>query len=717
MMKNNKLVLSLFISAFLCVLVESAVHAQRTEVRSDEKGLTVWWNNEQRLTQGMAATQGGQQVNARYRIEHDVALFWTSLEAQTLNPDAFAGIFFDDLLKYRRGVALWRYKPWNSWTKPMQIKTASSMPDDDVQFYYWQHDDGTYGAAVPLSGNGFRTTLGNNLKKWGSKSVSYAGNAGIDSIPSLAVAFDQDPFALFERIYRTALQFMGKDENLRTKKTYPEPFDYIGWCTWNASDNGKNLNEELLLNAAESFKKNNFPLGWMLIDDGWFQQASGKLQSYFPTPKKFPNGFEPVIDKLKGEYGIKYMGVWHAFNGLWNGIDPASPLGKHFSSSLFTWTQKERPDKADAPLKTYAFIKPDSDSLQAFYNTWHEYFKNQGFDFVKVDNQLVVERMAVNNYPIFTLSDSMHRALNRSADTYFNGAVINCMDMTAEAYLNFGSSAVARAVEDYFPYEPGETYDLQRGNAAAHVLQAIYNAAYFGQMVYPDFDMLQSHNPNGAYHAIARAINCGPIYITDNIGQQDFDILRQLVYSDGRIIRSSTPLVPAADCLFQVQEPKPFKGWSMARNAGLLGVWNAADAESVEGSVSPHDIGDIKGDDFIAYEYFSKSIRRLKRNDSFDVNLSRLGYRLYYVVPVKKDFASLGLDNKYNGPATVVREVWRARKVIVTLHEGGRYNAYCAKRPSRITINGKATSDYSFAGDLLTVDIPALSKPVVSIKW
>jgi hypothetical protein len=33
---------------------------------------------------------------------------------------------------------------------------------------------------------------------------------------------------------------------------------------------------------------------------------------------------------------------------------------------------------------------------------------------------------------------------------------------------------------------PTTTHNLQKGNAAAHVLQAIYNSIYFGQMVYPD---------------------------------------------------------------------------------------------------------------------------------------------------------------------------------------------------------------------------------------
>ena len=52
-----------------------------------------------------------------------------------------------------------------------------------MQLYYWQYADGVYGAALPLSGIGFRTTLGSNGRKWGSKAVSYAANNS-DSIPS-----------------------------------------------------------------------------------------------------------------------------------------------------------------------------------------------------------------------------------------------------------------------------------------------------------------------------------------------------------------------------------------------------------------------------------------------------------------------------------------------------------------------------------------------------
>jgi len=411
------------------------------------------------------------------------------------------------------------------------------------------------------------------------------------------------------------------------------------------------------------------------------------------------------------------MGVWHTFNGLWNGIDPNSSLGKHFAPALFSWQQKERPDKEDAALKTYHFIKPGSDSLNAFYNNWHRYLKEEGFDFVKVDNQLVTEKMAVDNYPIFTLSDSMHKALHRSVNKYFNGAAINCMDMTAEAYLNFGSSAVARTSEDYFPYQPDETYNLQKGNAAAHVLQAIYNSIYFGQMVYPDFDLFQSHNPNAVYHAIARAINCGPIYITDNIGEQNFDVLRPLVYADGRIIRSATPLLPSEDCLFQVQEAKLFKASSIVGSAGLLGIWNAADADVVEGRIKPGDVRNLKGENFVLYEHFSKTMQTAKRSSSFPVKLNRMGYQLYYVAAIRNGFAALGLTDKYDAPATILKDGWNKNSVAITLYEGGLFKAYSKAQPSKVFVNGKPVMDYNYNNRQLIIKVEEQKKPVITIYW
>jgi hypothetical protein len=678
--------------------------------------LKIKYNNVLRLTGGKGYTEAGTVIKVNTLVNNNVALL-NLTPSGTIGPDQYAGIFFNDIPQLKQGITIWRYKPWNSWTKPIAITSTTQMPDWDVQFFYWQYKDGLYGAAIPLSGNGFRTTLGNRDNQWGSKAISYAENNNIKEVPAMALAFGKDPFELFSRIYRIALESMGKGDNIYSKKKMPEALKYIGWCTWNASEMGKNLNEKYITNAVKTFTDKKFPLGWILVDDGWFQHKDGQLLSLQPDTVKFPNGFRPLIKKLKGQFHIKYVGIWHAFNGYWNGIDPDSKLGAQYKKELFSWKQKEKVHIDTSAIKTYYFLNPRSNGIHQFYESWHQYLKNQGFDFVKVDNQLVPEKMAVDNFPIFDLSEKMHEALYKSINKYFNGAVINCMDMTADAYLNFGSSAVARSVEDYFPYEKGETYNLQKGNAAAHVLQAIYNAIYFSQMVYPDFDMFQSHHPNAILHAVARTINNGPIYLTDNPGEQNFDILNKIVFADGKSIRSETALLPAEDCLFQVQEPALFKAYSKVRTTGLLALMNLADADRIQGKFRPADVHGIKGDAFAIYECFSEKLRLANRDDSFEVVLPRMGYQLEYVVPVKNGFAAFGLTNKYNAPATIIAESYAKNKATISLYEGGTFNAYCKERPGKIVIAGKEQS-FSYRDHVITVEIgSSLKKPVLVITW
>ncbi len=678
--------------------------------------LDIQYANVVRLTNGVSVIESGNSATIRTSIKNNVALLSIAV-SDTIGAKQFAGVFFNNIPSLKQGVTLWRYKPWNSWTKPVAITDATNMQDWDVQFFYWQYEDGLYGAALPLSGNGFRTTLGSFNNQWGSKAVSYASNKGITQVPAMAAAFGKDPFELFARIYRAALEGMGKGENLIAKKKLPLPLQYIGWCTWNASEMGRNLNEEHIIEGVKTFTDKKFPLGWVLVDDGWFQHQNSQLQSLLPDPKKFPHGFKPMIDKLKKQYGIKYAGIWHAFNGYWNGIDPNSELGKQYKNQLFSWTQREQVDKESSPNKTYYFLKPEGNNLYNFYSTWHQYLRKEGFDFVKVDNQLVAERMAVNNDPVFNLSSKMHEALYRSINQYFNGTVINCMDMTADAYLNFGTSPVARAVEDYFPYEKGETYNLQKGNAAAHVLQAVYNALYFSQMVYPDFDMFQSHNPNAVLHAIARTINNGPIYLTDKPGEQNFDILNRIVFADGKSIRSETALLPTEDCLFQVQDAKLFKACSTVRNTGLLALLNVADTSEVSGSFKPSDVHGLRSEQFALYESFSSKLQLAKRDDAFKVSLPRTGYQLQYVVPVINGFAPFGLVNKYNAPATIVNDKWIGKKVEITLYEGGTFKAYSKVKPKKILIDSKEQS-FSYSDDIISIDVPeSLQKPIVAITW
>src|SRR5688572_20618517 len=123
------------ILAFYLVFAACIGQAQRTEVKNEANKITLKWNNVERLSNGTASLQH-QNIQAKHQVVNDVALLWVLPANKTIGATDIAEVLFDDLPGYKQGVALWRYKPWNSWTKPMAIQAASKMPGDDVQFYY-----------------------------------------------------------------------------------------------------------------------------------------------------------------------------------------------------------------------------------------------------------------------------------------------------------------------------------------------------------------------------------------------------------------------------------------------------------------------------------------------------------------------------------------------------------------------------------------------------
>jgi len=732
MKKNNIFFASIFFSLFLFQSA-GAAESKKVSVIAENNKLQVSINNVIRIKGGAPVFENTNFIpsavahkNSNFDFSKDtkkatvivkasdnenvVGFYMQANGNNSAKGNDFIGMFFDSIPRYKQGVAIWRYKPWNSWTKPMKISTPGQMEEWDVQLFYWQYADGLYGAAIPLSGNGYRTTLGSNHGKFGCKAVSYFDNTNRDTVPMMAVGFGSDPYKLFEQLYESGLKMMGKAENLRKNKTYPKPFEYLGWCTWNSSEMGKDLSDKFLLDAAKSFNDNKIPLGFLIIDDGWSDNnpAVNNLKEYTPKSDKFPNGFKKTIEMLKAENGIRYVGAWHAFNCYWAGVAKNSTIGKKFEKSLFNWVQKS-PDKND-PGKQTTMISPFDGGLGRFYDEWHTYMKSEGVDFVKVDNQLMVEQMSPGNYPIWDLASAMHHQLDVSVKKHFDGAIINCMDMTNDAFYNFGSTAVARTVEDYFPYEKDENFNMQRGNASAHVTQAVYNALYFQQMVWPDYDMFESSNPNVNVHLVARAISGGPVYLTDKIGEQKSKEIMSLVYSDGKILRADVPGKVTEDCLFNVQDSKPLKVFSFANGAGLLAVINPADADDVKGSFKVLDVKGLQGTKFVVYDHSSQTIQIAQREQEIPLNLKKYGSAYYNIVPVKNGVAVIGLVSKLNAPKAVSELQSTASQVSFSLYEGGDVLVYSAKCPKSILVNNKPFTDYTFASNKLMLKLNYIDK-------
>lgn len=650
------------------------------------------WSSEPKLKPSIRRTKGAKGT---------IFLALTAKSTKPLPANAQLGISFDQAPDFKHGVTFWRYAPWKSWTKPVKMTSLNDLNTDDVQCAYWQYADGTYGVALPLGGGGFRATLGLKDGRFSTLASALAPATIREALPQLAIGFGPDLYSVMEAVFEDTMSALGTPENLRKNKSFPEQYRYLGWNTWNASDNGRNMSEAWVLEQVERIKAAGAPIGSLVLDDGYFDADDGRLQSLTPNKQKFPNGLKSVVDKLKAK-GMHYVGVWHALNIYWNGIDPSSALGKKYEGKIFSWQQKPSPIDTSGRIVTYHSLKPESAVLKSYFETYYTELKAAGIGMVKIDNQLVVERMAKDNYPVWDLAVAYHTAINEAAGKFFNNAVINCMDMTNDAFLNFGKTAIARTVEDYFPYKIGETYDLQEGNAAAHILQAIYNALYFSQVAFPDFDMFESTNPNARLHAMVRAVNNAPLYVTDKAGQHNVELLRNLVDAKGLTLHADTPLLPTPDCLFQVQDHKIFKAWSLSAKGGNLAIMNLADTPRVTGFARLSDIQGLPKAAYCVWSQFEERLYLPAWDEPLDFTLSRFGHELLRAAPIEHGRAVLGLREKLSGLASIKIIHSTISTLILEACDRGVLLIYCDVAPASIMVDGKAAT-FSYKDKLLRI--------------
>ena len=659
-------------------------------------------------------SQIGEEAELIFKLlenRHVLCIYLKAKAANGSDQDPIE-LLFDSVPDLMEGMALHRYSPVKAWTRPDHFSSFDELDSADNQFIYWRYRDSIYAAAMPLGGNGTLSSIG---QRHGKLRVYASGGTGSsissDTIPLMAIAFGRDFYQIVGNLVEVSVGIMGYPENIRTKKEFPKIFEKLGWCTWNAFMH--DVDEKKILDAAKSFQDKNIPLGYLLIDDGWLITDDNKLVDYSPDRKKFPRGFRPMVDELQKRYGIDEVGVWHTLNGYWEGIKEGSPIQQKFAGEMHAY--KDRIIWLRDTVSTIMIPSPATGALTEFYNNWYDYLKDQGISFVKVDNQNVINQLATPQLSLWDAGELAERDLQQAIATHFEGAVINCMDMSSNTVYHFGSSAVARAVEDYYPADNNLNYKLEFScNAAGHILMSLFNSIWFSGFVYPDYDMFQSHRSDAEYHAIARAISGGPVYLTDIPGRQNREIINKMILNDGTILRADQPSLPTEDCLFQLEGGRPFKAFSKEGNAGLLVAWNASDTSLVSGTIRPADVVGLKGDTFAVYDHFSQKVKILAYQQSDSIEIGRMGQKLFIIVPVEDDITPIGLLDKYNSPATILSVENSAGKCLITLLQGGIFGAFCRKIPLKVFVNQREIEEERIIWDkgLLRIDANDSKDPV-----
>jgi raffinose synthase len=617
---------------------------------------------------------------------------------------------------FARGMALKRLKLY--WTSPVFISDPRLLSSSNQLLLWRQLEGDNYHLLVPLAGDGMIGEVGvseiDYRYEFRISSSSYDPAFKPHRVPLFAYATSDDPYRLPVETYRKAFAASEQYGRLRWQKSYPEIFSWLGWCSWNAY--GHEVTEEKILASVRSLQDKGIPLGFVLVDDGWLSTKDSKLVKFNADEKKFPHDLSGLARTLREQYRIPHVGVWHTFQGYWSGVDGDSEIGR--SHQLFKG------------LEGKALPDPRNGAGESFYADWYRSLKEWGFDFVKVDGQGNNIKFTNGLMPLFASGGGAHRNFQEAARKYFSDSeaqdggraaglnVINCMEMSLENVYNWRISNVARNSDDYLPDNPQ--------NAKEHIYQNAYNSYWTSNFAYPDWDMFQSHDPHADYHAIARAISGGPVYITDQPGKERAEILRPLAFSDGRLLMLDEPGQVTRDILFTdvALEPLPLKVFGLIKRPGLTAGMVAAfnvnkSAQNISGRITASDVPGINGpgkDAPEAIAVYQRSTGRAmlldEKNAGVGFGLGGFGYDLFTLAQVWRGAAIFGLLDKYLGPAAVVSQRVVGNQINVRLREAGDFGAWLERAPAGVKVDGRElpTSAYSYEKNLLRVPQASFSK-------
>ncbi|MBQ5633691.1 MAG: hypothetical protein IIV11_02265 [Clostridia bacterium] len=405
---------------------------------------------------------------------------------------------------------------------------------------------------------------------------------------------------------------------LAADRKYPAALEGLGWCTWEAFHHG--LTTDKVLAKMDEFAAMGHVPSWVLLDDGWANYNDGKLVTLTEDTEKFPTGLIGLTTILKEKYGVKAVGVWCGMGGHWKGIDPEGEVMAQLGDCFF---------------QSLSGIKPGPTEEQAFkfWDTWFTYLKAQGIDFVKVDVQGAQSGFYDVYYSGAAGTRAIHSALDRAAEKHFDGALINCMGAVMESALCRPSSFVNRTSYDFYP---NRKFDL-----AFHTIQSIYTSTVHNEIHCCDFDMFFSKHDWGEASGAMAIMSGGPVYLSDNLGASDPEIISKLCLEGGDLVRYDVAAKPTVDCYYTdcSKAETALKLFSLAKeNIGFMALGVTKD-KSVRGSFKLSDLprGVVKAEKYLLHDFVSGEYKLVDEKSALNFTLGYEDCVIYTLYPVAED--------------------------------------------------------------------------------
>ncbi|KAG0636371.1 glycoside hydrolase superfamily [Tuber brumale] len=298
-----------------------------------------------------------------------------------------------------------------------------------------------------------------------------------------------------------------------TPSWYETWYDGLAYCTWNGL--GRELSEERILSALQDLADTGIYVTTLIIDDNWQSLRDDSRWDKFEANSKFPLGLGHTTSEIRRRFrNIRHIAVWHSLLGYWDGVAPGGWIATNYKCITVKWSGG----------KDICVV--DASDVGRMYSDFYSFLSNNGIDSIKCDAQYGIDDF---DDPTVrqSLGSAYQEAFKITSLKYFSGRVI--YSMAHIPYILFrallpheASRVLFRNSDDFFPDIPS--------SHVWHVFANSMNNIYTSNLnCLPDWDMFQSALPTYAgFHAAARCISGGPIYITDTPGHHNVSLIKQI---------------------------------------------------------------------------------------------------------------------------------------------------------------------------------------------
>ncbi|KAI0517125.1 raffinose synthase Sip1 [Xylaria bambusicola] len=577
---------------------------------------------------------------------------------------------------FERYFALVRHS--SAWLGPRQGKTHFSL-DKDALLCSFLSREGKHLVLLGISNiNSVITLL--RSSDCGTVTIHIRNDENASSTGMvLAAVGDNCESAIAAAVYHARILILSCTQNTLPQELADQSDDInpewvqdwcdgLGYCTWNAL--GQQLTEDKLLNAVRCLKENNIHISNLIIDDNWQDVDYHGLDSnsygwkrFEAEPTAFPNGLKHTVSQIrKISPGIEKIAVWHALLGYWGGISPSGDIAKEYQTVKIPrdgW-------KVSGPMTVIA-----NADVARFYNDFYQFLVSCGVDGVKTDAQFMIDT--------WSSADRRRELTNTYLDSWgiaalrhFGDRAISCMSQAPQILLRQQLSQIrptipVRNSDDYFPDVPD--------SHPWHIWANAHNALFTQHLnVFPDWDMFQTAHETAHYHAAARCVSGGPIYITDAPGHHDLGLINQITSLTPRgktVILRPSVVGKTIDAYTGYDEDALLKvGCYNGRSAigtPILALFNTTPHTVTE--IIPFDSfpGVTTSTEYVVRSHYNGKVAIVRDSESrqahLGITLQRRGYDIFTAYPLthldtdsngRISTASLGLIDKMTGAAALI---------------------------------------------------------------